>query len=145
MIPKINKSIIWESCYIKIDFKVKDNEAKGCLTKNNDLLHVMFRGTPCIYIFIVYLSYFLQDDIQSHYLQGLSYSFLQFYWRVGVFVISKRSTNNWTIKCWWKCKLYIMEVKHRTLVCTLLYFIYLKFLQIVQSYVQLYCVHSCTL
>ena len=45
LIPKINKNIIWESCYIKIDFKVKDNEAKDFLTKNNDLLNVMFRGT----------------------------------------------------------------------------------------------------
>ena len=47
--PKINKNSIWESCYIKIDFKVKDNEAIDfLLTKNNDLLNVMFRGTPCI-------------------------------------------------------------------------------------------------
>ena len=53
MIPKTNKNIIWESCYIKIDFKVKDNEAKDFLTKNNDLLNVMFRGTPCRYNIIV--------------------------------------------------------------------------------------------
>ena len=26
--PKINKNIIMESCYIKIDFKVKYNQAK---------------------------------------------------------------------------------------------------------------------
>jgi len=30
LVPKINKNIIWESFYIKIDFKVKDNEAKRC-------------------------------------------------------------------------------------------------------------------
>ena len=47
--PKINKNSILESCYIKIDFKVKDSEAKDFfLTKNYDLLNVMFRGTPCI-------------------------------------------------------------------------------------------------
>ena len=34
--------------YIKLDFKVKNNEAKDFLTKNNDLFNVMFRGTPCI-------------------------------------------------------------------------------------------------
>ena len=45
-----NKNIIWESCYSKINFKVKVNEGKDFLTKNNDLLNVMFRGTPCIYI-----------------------------------------------------------------------------------------------
>ena len=47
LIPKINRNIILESCYIKIEFKVKDNDAKDFLTKNNDLLNVMFRETPC--------------------------------------------------------------------------------------------------
>ena len=48
LIPKINKNIIWARNVNKIDFKVKDNEAKKCSTKNNDLLNVMFRVTPCM-------------------------------------------------------------------------------------------------
>ena len=53
-------------------------------------------------------------------LQGLSNSFLQFYLREGVL-------------------LFLSKQQY-----TLMYFMYLKFLQIVQSYVQLYCEHSCT-
>ena len=31
------------------DFKVKDMKQKDVLTKNNDFLNIMFRGTPCMY------------------------------------------------------------------------------------------------